>query len=596
MATFLLVTVLLGGCAKYNTFFNANRAFRQAEEEREDMIKERKDVSEPTSSQQQKYEEAIRKCQKVLDEYSGSSLTDDALFLMSKSYHRLNSYRMSIRKIDLLFANYPATPFEEEAIYLQALNYLLIGDIPGSSSLLERLDRNYPESRFQAEVLRVSGENSYVLEEWEVARASFTEYLEKYPDDEQWDDIAFKRALCSWELFDYQVAGDQFAEVTSATESRELGFDSRLLRARTLCRVGQYTEAADIVTTLSSEAELYQAQGKVTLVEAESLFLQGRDDEASPLLENMPQEWRIGDVDARANDLLGWISVKRWDLERAREHFQTAVKGAVFLEDPDATRNIYRRLQDYLAAEQSLDSAQPDKIPGLKLLQANSLLFGMDRPRAALDHYFEVLDLAETDSATAARALYGAMVVYQERLDLPDSAAVMINRLRTEYPRSAQAYQLEHGKSADLLSFLLDRREAERRQARLLPAAAEDSAAAAVDSLTIADDSVMVAADSLTVADDSVMVAVDSLTVADDSMTVATDPMPVAMDSLTVDSDSAGTITTEPVLESLPAPLSEQPQPTTPDSLVVTTPAVLDSSVTSGGEASVDSINPGEGR
>ncbi len=467
VVVFLLgASLLSAGCAKYNTYYNASRFFRQAEQEREDRIKAGQDPSEVSSSQKKNYDDAIKKCQKVLDEYQGSGLTDDALFMMAKSYHRIQSYRMSIRKFDLLFANFPATEYLEEALFLQALNHMFIGDVAGSNELLERLNKSFPKSRFQAEALRSSGENSFTLEDWPGAAKAFREYLARFPSSEDADRITYQLAQCLWELKEFGEAETLLQDLAARVEGKELGFRARLLRARCLYSLGRHEETAALVDRLRSEAGTFAADGEVTLVEAENLHVEGRDEEAAPLLENMPQDWLTRDVTPRVDDLLGWIYFRRWDLDEARQRFQNAVRGATLLDDPDATRQLLRMLQDYLAAEQSLGDAKPERVPGLKLLQANALLFGMERPRLALEKYLEIAGLASSDSAMVARALYGAYVVYAEHLSLPDSARIMADRLETAYPASPQAFQLRTGGSADLLSYLLDLQEQERALAR----------------------------------------------------------------------------------------------------------------------------------
>ena len=105
----VLLLVALAGCAKYNTYYNAKKAFDQAELVRTEAIRKHEDPPKPAGLQKTDYETAIQKAQKVLDEYPGHDLTDDALFLQAKAWHRLESYRMSIRKLDLLFRNFPAT-------------------------------------------------------------------------------------------------------------------------------------------------------------------------------------------------------------------------------------------------------------------------------------------------------------------------------------------------------------------------------------------------------------------------------------------------------------------------------------------------------
>ncbi len=142
---FLLLLGLLVmplGCAKYNTFFNAKRSFDRAEAVRDAALDKHLDPPKPAGAQRNDYEEAIRKSQKVLDEYPGHDLTDDALYLQAKAHHRLESYRQSIRKLDLLFVNYPATPYLEEALYIQGLNYLLIGALERSQEYLDKLASN----------------------------------------------------------------------------------------------------------------------------------------------------------------------------------------------------------------------------------------------------------------------------------------------------------------------------------------------------------------------------------------------------------------------------------------------------------------------
>jgi outer membrane protein assembly factor BamD (BamD/ComL family) len=456
-----LFLLVVAGCAKYNTYYNASKYFREAEQIRKDRIKEGLEVAEPTSAQKDKYNAAIKKCQKILEEYPGSGVTDDALFLMGKSYNRLNSYRASIRNFDLLFTNFPQTSYEEEALYLQAINYLMIGDVDNSTSLLTRLSHSYPDSKYQSEVLRVSGENSFVLERWEEARFSFEAYLTEYPEAEDRDIIAQKLAWCHWELEEYDAAAELLSEVTSESISRREEFDAQLLQARVEIYRGNYQETDAIVARLKSSAETYQAEGDVALVEAENLVEQGDFAAAVAVLEDMPDTWLTTEVRPRRHDMLGSLYFRNWQLDEARAELQEAVKGATVLEEPERTRELLNMLRDYLAAEQSLVDARPERAPALKLLQANALLFGMERPHMAASRYLEVAFDANADSATAVRGLYGAYIVYQDHLALPDSASLLAAELQDTYPDSPQAFLLREGREGNLLAYLIELRDAE---------------------------------------------------------------------------------------------------------------------------------------
>lgn len=457
--------VLVAGCAKYNTYHNAKKAFDDAEHARNEAIRQHQDPPKPTGQQKTNYENAARKAQKILDEYPGHSLTDDALFLQGKSYYRLESYRMSIRKFDLLFTNFPATPYMEEALYLQALNYLLIGAVDRSQDFLDLLAAQFPESTYQAETLKVSGDNAFVLEKWAEAALSFQEYLDRFPDDSERDRIGLKLAECYWELDEFSKAADVLQEVSNSTSSAEIGFRTRLLRARVHVRMNDFEVSDLLLGELENEAEIYRSQGDVVITRAESLVAQDRGQDASPLLENMPVEWETPDVKARASEILGNLYLERGELEEAKKKFQDSVRRKDALEDENRCRILNQTLSDYLAAEQALPDAPAERVPRLKLLQANSLLFGFNRPQEAARLYVEAAADSAADSTSAARALYGAVVAYRDHLDKPDSAAVWAAELNEKFPRSPQAFEVANGREGNLFGYLLDQQQADQQEA-----------------------------------------------------------------------------------------------------------------------------------
>jgi TolA-binding protein len=458
-----VLILFLIGCAKYNTFYNAKKNFDSAERVRDEAIRKHQDPPKPVGAQKNDYDNAIRKAQKVLDEYPGHSLTDDALFLQAKSYYRLESYRMSIRKFDLLSTNFPQTPYLEEALYLTALDYLLIGALDRSQEYLDRLAKLYPKSNFQAETRKVSGDNSFALEDWAAAAENYRSYLELDSDIEERDRIGLKLAECYWELEDYVSAAEVLQEVSHNTTSADLGFRAKLLRARVHVRMGDFEVVELLLVELRDQAPIYSAQGDVLLVEAGNLIAQGKGEDASPLLENMPTEWETPIVKARAADLLGYLYLERGEWEEARTKFQTAMLKRNELEDEDRTRRLNDNLQDYLAADAALPDARPQRIPGLKLLQANAMLFGFEHPGEAADLYIQAAADTAADSTVAARALYGAYITYDQYLDNPDSAAIFARRLEDEYPESPQAFEVRSGQNSNLLGYLLARQDSQQQ-------------------------------------------------------------------------------------------------------------------------------------
>lgn len=463
LSALLAGLVLTAGCAHFNTYYNAKKAFDTAERARNERIKQGQEPDPPNTQQVQDYERAVKKCQIILDEYPGHSLTDDALFLMAKARFRLQSYRMSIQALDLLMTNFPATPYLEEAIYLQAVDHLLIGDIAGSSDYLSQLQQKFPDSHFQAEALRVGGENAMMLEHWEDARDDFARFLKRFSDHKEAPQIGYKLAKCLWELHDYDHARDRLQTVIDAGgEDKELVFDARLLMARCLARLGRHEEAAKLIDELGVDAELYGKAGFVTLAKAENLITQGRSEDAAPLLETMPDEERKGDVAPLSAEMLGKIYVERGQFEDARTKIREALRNSKVIEDFDYCSQLDAELNRYLFANKRLDNANEKQAPALKLTEANALMFTLNKPRQALDLYLDVAGTADVDSSAAVRGLYGAIHVYRDLLDLPDSAAIYAERLEKEHPDAPQAYVERQGSDENLFSYLMAMEERER--------------------------------------------------------------------------------------------------------------------------------------
>lgn len=453
----------LAGCAKYNTYYNAKRAFDNAERVREDALRRNQDPPKPAGTQKSDYELAIAKAQKVLDEYPGHSLSDDALFLRAKAYYRLESYRMSIRQFDLLFQNFPATGYLEESLYLQAMNHLLIGSLDRCQDYLGQLERAYPDSRYQAEVSRVSGDNSYALEDWEGARTAYRQYLALGDEARDRDRVALKLADCLWELDRFAEADTVLGAMLDQVAPGELEFRARLLRGRVLARAGDFDRADELLGGLDQAAAFHKSEGDLALARGELLVARGKDDDAATLLQGMPNEWLTPVVKARVADMLGHRFVARQEYVEAHEQFKVALGQRNELDDPELTRRLNDQLKDYLAAEKDLAAAAGERIPRLKLLQANAMLFGFDRAAAAAMLYGEAAADTAADSLVAARALYGLWLTRGSRLGQPDSAQAAAAELTRRFPDSAQARELAVG-DGTLLEFLLAERVQEQQR------------------------------------------------------------------------------------------------------------------------------------
>jgi tetratricopeptide (TPR) repeat protein len=109
----------------FNVYYNASRIFNEAEDEiRTAAITNRvKESASPAATPQiqiqgstkQKFGQVIDKCSYILAFYSSSSLVDDALMLIGKSFYYQMEYIKSERKFEELIAKYPNSSLVLEA-------------------------------------------------------------------------------------------------------------------------------------------------------------------------------------------------------------------------------------------------------------------------------------------------------------------------------------------------------------------------------------------------------------------------------------------------------------------------------------------------
>ena len=130
----LILLALAGssGCVYFNTFYNAQRNFRQAEKERrvheeqhagwelEEGATEAYQVPRPQKADQL-YDQAARKASRVLEDYKESELVDDAMFLMGRSFYWRGEYLRAVQSFRDLEVNFPASEYFDQARYWRAL-------------------------------------------------------------------------------------------------------------------------------------------------------------------------------------------------------------------------------------------------------------------------------------------------------------------------------------------------------------------------------------------------------------------------------------------------------------------------------------------
>ncbi len=415
----LLGVLLVGGCAYYNTYFNAQSAYDEAEQQRKKRqistgrtrttgmgasTENRPSAAERARSRMSGsrgrtratgYEAAIEKAAKVIKYYPESKWVDDALLLMAKSYFRTNDFGRALRKTNELFTSFPESELLPEAHYWRGM-------------CLWQLDQREEAREVLAGIVEDEGSGFR-------GDAAFA-LAEMAAEDEMLDRAAQY----------YQVA-------VRAAEDPLFRYRARKALGDQLMEAGRPEEAADVYRGLLDDARTNEARYDVLLriVEAER---QSADyDRAIEVLDELLEDDRYYEELENTKIELARTLAAKGEIERAILLYQEVVEAG---EDERYNRTTEETIVSYTREAQKahyyLGKLQQDHFGNLS--------------RAAF-HY----DIASgsrggvSDSAAAElKALERWEELHEALRDTSDSVS-------TALPRHESAFAL-----ADLFLFQLD--------------------------------------------------------------------------------------------------------------------------------------------
>ncbi|MGH8016359.1 MAG: tetratricopeptide repeat protein, partial [Candidatus Zixiibacteriota bacterium] len=163
LSIFCLV-LFSSGCVYFNTFYNARKAFNQAESARKESLSKGRETI-----QRNNYELAITKALKVIEEYPNTGWYDDALFVLGVSYYYIKQEDKAERRLRELLANYPESKFADDASLYLAKAKLNQGSEEEASVLFEEIFRGDFKKDFKTEAALALA--NYYVEEKDYVKA-----------------------------------------------------------------------------------------------------------------------------------------------------------------------------------------------------------------------------------------------------------------------------------------------------------------------------------------------------------------------------------------------------------------------------------------
>ncbi len=404
----ILCTLFLSGCAYYNTFYNAKKQFKKAEESYKDSPPE----VGLASGQRELYEQAIKKASKVLTFYPNSKYADDALFMVGKAYFRMEALGKAQRKFEELLANYPQSKFRWETYYLLGTTLYYLDDLTRSRDALSAVIDANKKNDWADDAQFLLGEMAFDIGDYQQAVEEYSRIPEVYPKSPLKADALSMMGECHFKLGNYQEALVAF----QGSREHEVLWQKRymidLCAGECHLKLSEYQQALATFERLARSDRYIDHLPQIRLRIAEVYYFMGDSVQAIQDYEEIIKKNPKTKEAAWAYYQLGLIQMENFDhLSVAKDYFDKSKSEFASSEAAGLAslkRSQINKLEEYqqkVAASDSLQDVQ------MRFALAEAYLLDFDRPDSALVHYQKVVELVPLSKYAPPSAFTAAWIV-----------------------------------------------------------------------------------------------------------------------------------------------------------------------------------------
>jgi tetratricopeptide (TPR) repeat protein len=430
---FIVIFLCSGGCAYYNTFYNAQQYYEEAEKIR--MQKEGKTI--PITALD-KYGKTIQKCQKVLSDYPESKFRTDAFLLMAKSKFYRKDYDLAIDDIRIVTQEGNDKQIEE-AQYLRAQCKWKKGNAQTGIDELTRLLQISNSKEIQSKCHLSLAEIAQELKDSDLAMYHLIEGARLTKNRDQKGVIYGRLAEMAFNKEDYDIAKDGYANVITNSLSKEKIENAHLQLLKILRIQKNYKAASRKIKGMLTDDKFKRIAGNLELELVQLYRAQGEISEIETRLESIVNDYPRTPVSAEAYYLLGKIyTSQKWDLNKAKEYFdQVSKESSKSLFSPMA-KSLSKAIGTYQEAQKDLEThltilMQDSTQVSTELDTLNPIVSVVTPDRTIPELYYQLADLEAFSFKRYAQGIQ------------------YLNQINSEYPESPF-----HAKSIFTMAFMFE--------------------------------------------------------------------------------------------------------------------------------------------
>jgi len=425
----ILYSVLLiglGGCAYFNTFYNAQQYYQEAEK-----IRLQKEGETIPITAMDKYGKTVQKCQKVLNDFPESKFRLDAILLMAKARFYRSDYDLALGNLKTI-SEVGSEQQIEEAGYWRALCKWKKGNVQTGINELTVLLESSESKNIQSKCHLSLAEIAQELKEPETAMSHLQEGARLTQNRDEKGVIYGRLAEMAFNREEYELAEDGYSNVIAHSLSKDNVEKAHLQILKILRIQKKYRSASRKIKGMLADDKFNRISGNLELELVQLYRAQGEFSEIETRLESIVNDYQRTLVSAEAYYQLGQIyTSEKWNLVKAKEYFDLVSKESSKSLFSPMAKSRSKAISTYQEAEKDLDShrnipIEEDTTQVASDQDTLSTSVSIITPeRTVPELYYQLADLEAFSFNRYPQAIEFLNIIINEYLDSPFQAKSM---------------------------------------------------------------------------------------------------------------------------------------------------------------------------
>jgi len=317
----ITVSLLLFSCAYFNTFYNAEKYYKEA-----DRIRLEKSGKAIPLKAIDNYGKTIQKCRVVLSEFPDSKLVNDAILLMAKAQYYRSEYDDAITNLKIIY-NQGNSQQIAEAKYWSAVCKWRKGKTQTAINELQEIIKLSEDDNIKAQCHLSLADIAFDLDRDENFLFHLEEGAKIIKDRAEKGIVYNKLADIAFNNESYAVAEGAYKEVIKNSLTKEKIENAHIQLLKISRILGDHKSAERKIKSMLVDEKFKNIKGELEL-ELVQLYLAQKDtDNAIVRLESIIKDYQRTKTSAEAYYLMGQINLSGiWKPDIAKEKFSQVKK------------------------------------------------------------------------------------------------------------------------------------------------------------------------------------------------------------------------------------------------------------------------------